>query len=133
MARIHKRHKRRKPWEVELIRAVLSILLLLAVLPANADTEIHKCVDADGNVAYQQTPCPVVKEETPEVVEQAEQPPQALVASDLTPEEVEACKDPLRDAIDEVEAEMLRGFSPEEGEEFKVKLRTLTQEMRACG
>ncbi len=133
MARLHKRHKRRKPWEVELIRAVLSILLLLAVLPANADTEIHKCVDADGNVAYQQTPCPVVKEEAPEVVEQAEQPPQALVASDLTPEEVEACKDPLRDAIDEVEAEMLRGFSPEEGEEFKVKLRTLTQEMRACG
>jgi hypothetical protein len=116
-----------------LIRAALSTLLLLAALPANADTEIHKCVDADGNVAYQQTPCPVAKEETPEVVEQTEQPTQAPVASNLTDEEVEACKEPLRDAIDEVEAEMLRGFSPEEGEAFKVKLRTLTQEMRACG
>ena len=123
------------------LRAALSILLLLVALPASADTEIHKCVDADGNVAYQQTPCPVLEKETPEVVEQAEQleepeaeqPPQALVASNLTHEEVEACKDPLRDAIDEVEAEMLRGFSPEESEEFKVKLRTLTQEMRACG
>ncbi len=123
------------------MRAALSTLLLLVALPANADIEIYKCVDADGNVAYQQTPCPVAKKETPEVVEQSEQleepeeeqPPQALVASNLTDEEVEACKDPLRDAIDEIEAEMLRGFSPEEGEEFKVKLRTLTQEMRACG
>ena len=33
----------------------------------------------------------------------------------------------------DIEAEMLRGFSPQQGEEFKVKLRTLTQEMRACG
>jgi len=58
---------------------------------------------------------------------------QVPVASNRTHEDVEACKDPLRDAIDEIEAEMLRGFSPQEGEEFKVKLRTLTQEMRACG
>ncbi len=124
-----------------MIRAALSTLLLLAVLPANADIEIYKCVDADGNIAYQQTPCPVVKIETLEEVEQPEpleepeeeQPSQALIASNLTHEEVEACKDPLRDAIDEIEAEMLRGFSPQEGEDFKVKLRTLTQEMRACG
>jgi hypothetical protein len=122
------------------IRAVLSILLLLVTFSANADTEIHKCVDADGNIAYQQTPCPVEKDK-PEVVSvpeqleepEEEQPSPPPIASNLTHEEVEACKDPVRDAIDEVEAEMLRGFSPEEGEAFKVKLRTLTQEMRACG
>lgn len=125
------------------MKAIAS-LFLLAALAANADTEIHKCVDVDGNVAYQQTPCPVVKEkqeEKPEVVEMPEQLEeiaeeelsQAPVASNQTQEEVEACKDPLRDAIDEIEAEMLRGFSPEQGEEFKVKLRTLTEEMRACG
>ncbi|MGI9221469.1 MAG: DUF4124 domain-containing protein [Woeseiaceae bacterium] len=119
-------------------------LFLLTALPADADVEIHKCVDADGNIAYQQTPCPVIKEPDPEeqaeeevaVVEEVEptvetQP--APVVSNKTHEEIETCKDPLRDAIDAIEAEMLAGFSPEEGEEFKAKLRTLTQEMRACG
>jgi hypothetical protein len=115
-------------------------LILLIALPANADTEIHKCVDAEGNVAYQQTPCPVVKDvaETVELPEQIEEPKEeevsrVPVASNQSREEIEACKDPLREAIDEIEAEMLRGFSPQDGEEFKVKLRTLTQEMRACG
>ena len=68
-----------------------------------------------------------------EVDEVAEEAPQTPVASNLTDEEIEACKDPLRGAIDAIEAEMLRGFSPQQGEEFKVQLRTLTQEMRACG
>lgn len=120
--------------------ASLLTLLLLVAASVNAESEIHKCVDADGNIAYQQTPCPVEKKKT-EVVElpeemkalQEEQLPQAPAVSNRTHEEVEACKDPLRDAIDEVEAEMLRGFSPDQSEEFKAKLRTLTQEMRACG
>ncbi len=115
-------------------------LFTFAVFSANADSEIYKCVDADGNVAYQQTPCPVVKVEPevvelPEQLEEAEEAEvlQAPAASNQSREEVEACKDPLREAIDEIEAEMLRGFSPEQGEEFKAKLRTRTQEMRACG
>jgi hypothetical protein len=122
-----------------MIRIPVFLLFLLSALSANADSEIYKCVDAEGNVAYQQTPCPVEKEK-PKVVEPAaqleeveEEVLQAPVASNQSHEEIEECKDPLRDAIDEVEAEMLRGFSPEQGEEFKVKLRTLTQEMRACG
>jgi hypothetical protein len=124
-----------------MIRISIFLLFLLAVFAANADVKIYKCVDADGNIAYQQTPCPVVKEEAEvvevvevvEEVEVAEEAPQTPVASNQTHQEIEACKDPLRDAIDEIEAEMLRGFSPEQGEEFKVKLRTLTQEMRVCG
>ena len=129
-----------------MIRIPIFLLFLLSALSANADTEIHKCVDADGNIAYQQTPCPVEKvtvteTEKAEVVELSEQAEeleeeevvQAPVTSNQSHEEIEECKDPLRDAIDEVEAEMLRGFSPEQGEEFKVKLRTLTQDMRACG
>jgi hypothetical protein len=120
-----------------MIRISIFLLFLLATLLANADVEIYKCVDADGNVAYQQVPCPVVKAEAVieviEVDEVAEEAPQTPVASNLTDEEIEACKDPLRDAIDAIEAEMLRGFSPQQGEEFKVQLRTLTQEMRACG
>jgi hypothetical protein len=124
-----------------MIRISICLLFLLATLLANADGEIYKCVDADGNVAYQQVPCPVVKEEAEvidvidvvKVDEVAEEAPPTPVASNLTDEEIEACKDPLRDAIDAIEAEMLRGFSPQQGEEFKVQLRTLTQEMRACG
>lgn len=124
----------------EMIRTLLLTALLLVAYSAKAGTEIHKCVDADGNIAYQQTPCPVEKKKT-EVVElpeqideiEEEQPPQAPAINNQTHGEVEACKDPLRDAIDAIEAEMLRGFSPEQGEEFKEKLRTLTEEMRACG
>jgi hypothetical protein len=117
----------------------MSWLILLLAFPASADIEIHKCVDADGNVAYQQTPCPVIEEQVDETAspEQGlpseEQPGQTPVASNRSEDEIEACKDPLRDAIDEIEAEMLRGFSPQQAEAFKAKLRTLTQEMRACG
>lgn len=124
-----------------MIRASLTVCLLLVTLLAKADIEIHKCVDTDGGIAYQQTPCPEPQEK-PEIVE-AEEPakpvevdeqlPQVAVASNRSADEVEACKEPLRDAIDAIEAEMLLGFSPQQGEEFKVKLRTLTQEMRACG
>jgi hypothetical protein len=114
---------------------------MLPAFPASADIEIHKCVDADGNVAYQQTPCPIVADQAdetePEPSEQAsiseQQPEKAPAASNRSEEEVEACKNPLRDAIDEIEAEMLRGFSADQAESFKAKLRTLTQEMRACG
>lgn len=73
--------------------------------------------------------------EPPEQLEEPKEEEVLLVpvASNQSREEVEACKKPLREAIDKIEAEMLRGFSPQEGEDFKVKLRTLTQEMRACG
>ena len=133
MAQLYQRYQISK-----LKRISIFLILLLAALSANADSDIYKCVDADGSVAYQQTPCPVVKEEADgleavEIVEVAEEVLQTPAASNLTEEEVEACKDPLRDAIDEIEAEMLRGFSPVEGEEFKAKLRALTEEMRACG
>jgi len=120
----------------------MSCLILLLGFPASADVEIHKCVDADGNVAYQQTPCPVVAEQADETPgpEQSAQPSileqqleQTPVTGNRSEHEIEACKDPLRDAIDEIEAEMLLGFSPEQAEAFKAKLRALTQEMRACG
>ncbi len=116
-------------------RISVFLLFVFAATAANADVEIHKCIDADGNVAYQQIPCPVEKAETeaPEVAEAIEETPQAAVVSNRSDTEIEACKDPLRDAIDAIEVEMLRGFSPQEGEEFKAKLRTLTQKMRACG
>jgi hypothetical protein len=116
-----------------MIRISLFALLLLGLSPVHAD--IYKCMDPEGNVAYQQTPCPVEKKEAPvdqaEAEESDEVEPPAI--DNRSHEDVEECKDPLRDAIDDIDAEMLRGYTAAQGEGFKVKLRTLTQEMRACG
>ena len=120
----------------------LTALLLSAPL---ASSDIHKCVDEDGNVAYQQTPCPepveseplvpvpALEEESPPATA-AEPPadPEPAIAELKKPADVEVCKIPLREAIDEIEAEMLRGYSAERGEEFKQELRVLTEAMRAC-
>ena len=118
-----------------------------------ADTEIHKCVDADGNLTFQDSPCPAPVAETeaePEAepvsefaaVEPAPVPVAAVepedgvsyvpVASNRPRAEVEDCKEPHRDAIDAIEAEMLGGYSPEQGESYKQELRALTDAMRAC-
>ena len=127
---------------------------LLPILLASqlAQTEIHKCVDEDGNIAFQQTPCPEpvesepllptppaeVQEEVPvvaaEPVAAAEPMPIAepVSANQPKPAEVEACKMPLREAIDAIEAEMLRGYSADEADGYKQELRGLTEQMRAC-
>ena len=112
------------------------VLLLLGASAAGAD--IYKCEDPEGNVAYLQTPCPIEKKESVEPViepdpEKIESVPETPEAEYRTQEEIEACKEPLRNSIDEIEAAMLRGYTSAEGEEFKKKLRTLTQAMRACG
>ena len=116
---------------------MLSIALLLLGAP-DVLADIYKCVDEDGNTAYQQTPCPVESEtaekrESKEAAESAAvQPAAATRAGSRDSDDVEACKNPIRDAIDAVEAEMLGGYSPEQGEEFKTRLRGLTDQMRAC-
>lgn len=130
-----------------------SILLLLLSTAAMANTEIHKCVDADGNLTFQDSPCPTPAAE-PEVDPEAEpvseptadepvtapvsavEPEDGVsyvpVASNRSAGEVETCKEPHRDSIDAIEAEMLAGYSPEQGEQFKQELRGLTDAMRAC-
>ena len=126
-----------------------SILLLILSPLAFAQTEIHKCVDVDGIVAFQDSPCPEpAAQPEPEAKSADEASIGALrpadevepedvvsyvpVASNRSVEEVEACKEPHRDAIDSIEAEMLRGYSAEQGETYKQRLRTLTEAMRAC-
>ena len=126
-----------------------SIFLLLLSMPALAQSEIYKCVDADGNLTFQDSPCPEPAAESeaepasePTVAEPASVPAAAAVpadgvsyvpvASNRSATEVEDCKDPHRDAIDEIEAQMLRGYSAEQGESYKQELRALTDAMRAC-
>lgn len=116
---------------------ILSIAILLLGAP-QVHADIYKCVDEDGNTAYQQMPCPVESEasekmESIETVESNDAPSStSTVAASRDADDVEACKNPLRDAIDAIEAEMLSGYSPEQGEEFKTRLRGLTDQMRAC-
>ena len=84
---------------------IFSIALFLLGAP-EVFADIYKCVDEDGNLTYQQTPCPVESKsaETLESDETAEaddtRAPQANSVVSRTVKEVEACKNPLRDAID---------------------------------
>jgi len=47
-------------------------------------------------------------------------------------EEVATCKQHYRDAIDEIDAEMRRGYSSEQSEAYRQRLRLLTEKLRAC-
>ncbi len=47
-------------------------------------------------------------------------------------EEVLACKQHYRDEIDEIDAEMRNGYSSEQGEVYRLRLRLLSEKLRAC-
>jgi hypothetical protein len=47
-------------------------------------------------------------------------------------EEIQTCKKHYRDAIDEIDAEMRRGYGSEQGEAYRQRLRLLTEKLRAC-
>jgi hypothetical protein len=52
--------------------------------------------------------------------------------SGRSPEQIQACKKQHRDAIDSIDAEMRRGYSSEQGEVYRERLRTLTERLRDC-
>ncbi|MDH3265337.1 MAG: DUF4124 domain-containing protein [Gammaproteobacteria bacterium] len=53
-------------------------------------------------------------------------------ANGRSAEEVATCKQHYRDAIDEIDAEIRRGYSSELGETYRQRLRVLTEKLRAC-
>lgn len=53
-------------------------------------------------------------------------------SSGRSSEEIATCKQHYRDAIDEIDAEMRSGYSSEQGEAYRQRLRLLTEELRAC-
>lgn len=124
------------------------VLFASAAFAVNSgvSAEIYKCTDAEGNIEYQQLPCPepgpAAETETendeaiPETVE-AEQVPDSMrvvayASSRLPGEPVEDCKKRYRDQIDEIDAEILVNFSPEMADDYKARLRVLTGQLRAC-
>ena len=126
--------------------------LLYVVLACTAHADIYTCTDEHGNVAYLQTPCPVqeveeaaatddgdsqpVEREQDDYVPESTPEPRASEApvqsSRRTDETLQDCKTRYRDQIDEIDAEMRKGFSQEEGGTFKERLLALTRQLRAC-
>jgi hypothetical protein len=130
-------------------------ILLTAALASAAQADIYKCTDEHGNVAYLQAPCPVEKAEGPsaaddedlpaaeaeldekieEIMESTVEPQSSdaqAAASRRPGEQVADCKKRYRDQIDEIDAEMRRSFSPEQGDAYKERLLALTSQLRAC-
>jgi hypothetical protein len=111
------------------------VCISLSWLPL-AQAEIFRCTDTDGNAMFSQTPCVEDKAEpTEEEVMVAEDPAVSTPDTNPVPRDEEAvtqCKKPYRDAIDEIEVEMQEGYSAEQGEVFKQRLRGLTKQLRRC-
>lgn len=114
--------------------------------PASAQTQIHKCTDANGGVVYSQLPCVSQKAEEsektePEAKVESEPPASAMreppesEAPDGEPEletSKSACKKRYRDAIDVIDAEINLDYTPEKAEQYKQRLLVLTRELRQC-
>ena len=130
----------------------LSLTLFIAALTPAAQADIYKCKDEHGNVAYLQTPCPVEKtKESPvaddddartvetaqdeDLIESSPEPQSPEVQmppSRQAGESLDDCKKRFRDQIDEIDAKMQTGFSPEQGDAYKERLMALTRQLRAC-
>jgi len=127
------------------------ILLLGACWPAataTAQTPIHQCKDADGNVVYSQLPCkdeePAQQEEempdaadppvsqSPPLIPLEFAPPDDAQAASASAEGSAACKKRYRDAIDEIDAEIRREYTPDKDADYKQRLLALTRALRAC-
>jgi hypothetical protein len=127
-------------------RAGVIIASLCLLDTATAQTEIHKCTDADGGIVYSQLPCApqdFVKPEKPEPDETTETAEQVLAiressATESPRQQTEskanraACKKRYRDAIDAIDAEIRREYSPEKSEQYKQRLLALTRNLRRC-
>ena len=105
---------------------------------ANAQTQIHKCTDADGGVAYSQLPCAPQKPVEPEKPEPEADAENAPPVSEIPQEEPElkadrsACKKRYRGEIDAIDAEIGREYSPDKAEHYKQRLLLLTRKLRQC-
>jgi len=142
-----------RPTALSLLGTILCALLSIS---AAAETEIHRCVQADGTVAFQETPCP-----DPETAPAAVDPgidvePDTSSADDvfgftnpydetpdgpLPPETGTRapvsqsradCEQETRDAIDAIDLELRRDSGDEQRERYLERLLELTEQLRAC-
>lgn len=123
-------------------RALAGFVALCAMCAlSDVQAEIYKCVDADSNVTFQQTPCPTEPVTEPE--ERAaddkaspdevpvESPPEPPIES-RDPETIAACRQHYRDEIDRIYAKLSDEMAGEKLRELREEARALSQELRKC-
>jgi len=118
----------------------------------DASAEIYRCEDPEGGIVYQETPCPEPEPadasaepgatDTEELAppeqrplargESVEERVAAIEEQNRRREEVEACKQQYRDAIDAIDLEIRNSYSSAQKEYYLGRLKTLTEKMSAC-
>jgi hypothetical protein len=128
------------------VQTSLIVASLCLLDTATAQTEIHKCTDADGGIVYSQLPCGPQKPLEPGKTEPAET---AAIAESVAAErdlpvtenlkgqpeaeaDREVCRKRYREAIDVIDAEIGREYSPEKADQYKQRLLVLTRQLRKC-
>ena len=132
--------------------SLAALFTLLAFELAIAQTEIYRCTQADGTTAFQGQPCAdeTAQTEVGDAGDDSQEPaddffdfdnpfdaPPSDVQEPLTetrPDSRERaeCEERARDAIDAIEQEMLREYSSEQRDDYLVRLRKHTAELRDC-
>ena len=135
-------------------------LLMLAGTSVTANTEIHRCLLADGTTAFQATPCPepamnvddgtdageshsdssmstadddVLSFANPYDEPASPSTPMEPMPSELPSLDRAECEKTTRDAIDAIDREMqANAYSKEQGQAYLAELLELTQQLRAC-
>ena len=132
-----------------------AVVFTLAPLSAGAQTEIHRCAQADGTVAFQETPCPEPEaapaDEASDPVNEANTPwddvadfvnpfdeaperplpPDADTRMRVSQSRVD-CEQETRDAIDAIDLELQRDVAVDQRERYLDRLLELTEQLRAC-
>jgi hypothetical protein len=136
----------------------LPALLLILGTYAFAQSDIYRCAQDDGTVAFQQTPCAESGDGSENDAASGEQnnvdaaassenesgfsnpfdepgvppaaaPPESPAAIS---EDRASCEQSARDAIDTIDLEMREGYTKEQGQAYLDELLKLTQQLRDC-
>ncbi|MDJ0699474.1 MAG: hypothetical protein QNJ07_06415 [Woeseiaceae bacterium] len=124
------------------------MMFLFAAGSSLADTEIHRCTQDDGTVAFQEMPCaepaesnddvsgddePVVEDDFFDFVNPFDEPPRPATETEPVSQDRAECEKLTRDAIDAIDLEMRETrYSKEQGDEYLAELLELTRQLRAC-
>lgn len=97
-------------------------------LPSSYTETVGGCDSEDGpSIPDDLVAEPLAEQGSPQVEQQS-----APVVSSRSAAEIQECKKPLRDQVDDIDAKMRSGYSSAQGEIYKEQLRSLTQAMRSC-
>ena len=121
---------------------------MLTASASVAETEIHRCAQEDGTVAFQEKPCEEVSEAAEDsgetnppaseddffdFVNPFDEPQGPSTETGPVSQDRAECEKTTRDAIDAIDLEMQQTtYSKEQGDEYLAELLTLTRQLRAC-